>query len=62
MQGPFSRTDRALTFPRAFMISAGFILLIAIGAIWAVIALQKFVTFPRAHHSLHSAGAYRRSR
>jgi fermentation-respiration switch protein FrsA (DUF1100 family) len=39
------------------MISAGFILLIALGAIWAVIALQKFVTFPRAHHSLQQPGA-----
>ena len=39
------------------MISAGFILLLAIGAIWAVIALQKFVTFPRAHHSLQQPAA-----
>src|SRR6187399_36975 len=42
---------------RAFMISAGFILLLAIGAIWAVTALQKFVTFPRAHHSLQQPAA-----
>ena len=34
------------------MISAGFVLLIAIGAIWVIIALQKFVTFPRAHPSV----------
>jgi fermentation-respiration switch protein FrsA (DUF1100 family) len=39
------------------MISAGFILLIAIGALWAVTALQKFVTFPRAHHSLQQPDA-----
>lgn len=42
---------------RAFMIPACFILLIAIGAIWAVTALQKFVTFPRAHPSVQQPAA-----
>jgi hypothetical protein len=44
------------------MISAGFILLIAIGAVWAVTALQKFVTFPRAHQSRAAAGRANRRR
>ena len=39
------------------MISAGFVLLIAIGAIWVIIALQKFITFPRAHPSVQQPGA-----
>ena len=42
---------------RAFMISPASLLLIAIGAIWAVTALQKFVTFPRAHPLRAAAGA-----
>jgi len=39
------------------MISAGVVLLIAITAIWVIIALQKFITFPRAHPSVQQPGA-----
>ena len=42
---------------RAFLVSAGAIALIAIGAVWVVTALQKFITFPRAHHSLQQPAA-----
>ena len=42
---------------RSFMISAVFVLLIALGAIWAVTALQRYVTFPRAHPSVQQPAA-----
>ncbi len=42
---------------RAFMTTAGFLLLLAIAALWAVTALQKYITFPRAHPSVQQPGA-----
>jgi len=42
---------------RALLVSAVAIVVISIGAVWAVTALQKFVTFPRAHHSLQQPAA-----
>lgn len=37
---------------RGFMIVAGIVLVCALGAIYVVTALQKFITFPRAHPSV----------
>jgi len=42
---------------RALVTSAAFILLIAIGAMWAITALQRYITFPRAHPSVQQPAA-----
>jgi fermentation-respiration switch protein FrsA (DUF1100 family) len=42
---------------RGFLVATGILVLFAIGAIYLVMALQKFVTFPRAHPSVQQPAA-----
>ena len=66
MQGPFRRAERALRFfrRRAFLIVAGFILVVAIVAIWAGHRRCRNSSPFRAHiHSVQQpARAHRRRR
>jgi len=43
--------------PRRLLVAAGVVAVIAIGAIFVVTALQKFLTFPRAHPSVQRPAA-----
>src|SRR5687767_10365510 len=42
---------------RAFVFGVAAIAVVAIAAIWMVVALQRFVTFPRAHPSVQQPAA-----
>jgi fermentation-respiration switch protein FrsA (DUF1100 family) len=42
---------------RAFQIGIAVIVLVAIAAIWMIVALQKFITFPGAHPSVQQLSA-----
>jgi len=42
---------------RAFQIGIAAIVLVTIAAIWLIVALQKFITFPRAHPSVQQPAA-----
>jgi hypothetical protein len=42
---------------RGFQVAAGALLALAIAAAWVVIALQKYLTFPRAHPSVEQPAA-----
>jgi pimeloyl-ACP methyl ester carboxylesterase len=47
----------ALFRRRAVRFGLGAIVLLAIAAVWAITALQKFITFPRAHPSVEKPAA-----
>jgi fermentation-respiration switch protein FrsA (DUF1100 family) len=57
--GPVPRRGRALAFfrRRGFLAAAGALLVLAFAAVHAVTALQKFLTFPRAHPSVQQPAA-----
>jgi len=42
---------------RAFLFGVAAILVVAIAAIWLIVAIQKFITFPRAHPSVQQPAA-----
>lgn len=50
-------TGPSLFRRRAFRITLGVILVLGVATVWALTALQKFITFPRAHPSVQQPGA-----
>jgi fermentation-respiration switch protein FrsA (DUF1100 family) len=58
-EGPVPQRGAGPSFfrRRAFLSGIAAILVVAIAAIWLVIAVQKFITFPRAHPSVQQPAA-----
>ena len=57
--GPVPRRGAGPAFfrRRAFLIGVAAIVVVAIAAIWQVVAIQRFITFPRAHPSVQQPAA-----
>jgi fermentation-respiration switch protein FrsA (DUF1100 family) len=57
--GPVPRRGSGPAFfrRRGFFIALGAIALLALGAMWGAVALQKYLTFPRAHPSVQQPEA-----
>jgi uncharacterized protein len=59
MAGPVPQRGAGSSFfrRRAFLSGVAAIAVVAIAAVWLVVALQKFITFPRAHPSVQQPAA-----